>query len=369
MLEAGQHATGLTPGKARALLGRFLFSGEEAEKPLDGPVRRGAPAAVAGDPRPLRCQRPDPRRADQPSRSGEPRGARGGAAGVQRLLLLVSHDRALLDAVGTRTVALEDRPLHSYVGGWPEYVRVREERTAAAAKPAAAAKSARPKRAERPARPRRTKRPRPSGDPDKLEEQIEAAEAALRALEDELSDPAAWATPQKSADATARHERAKRAGRGALHPVGGGRGLTSAASWRPRRLAQMAPPIDAGRVRVALIDEDSGLLTVLDRRFAALALGPRGARIPSRAGPADRDAAPRADRQSCPHRARVHRADRRTRCPAWRCSSAAIRRRSRTASARCAAAPMTGSPSPATRRSWSPGSRRSCAAGAPGRFP
>jgi ATP-binding cassette subfamily F protein 3 len=28
--------TGLTPGKARALLGRFLFSGEEAEKPLDG---------------------------------------------------------------------------------------------------------------------------------------------------------------------------------------------------------------------------------------------------------------------------------------------------------------------------------------------
>ena len=32
----------------------------------------------------------------------------------------------------------------------------------------------------------------------------------------------------------------------------------------------MAPPIDARRVRVALIDEDSGLLTVLDRRFAAL---------------------------------------------------------------------------------------------------
>src|SRR5205807_687662 len=36
VLEATQHATGLTPNKARALLGRFLFSGEEAEKPLDG---------------------------------------------------------------------------------------------------------------------------------------------------------------------------------------------------------------------------------------------------------------------------------------------------------------------------------------------
>ena len=36
VLDATQRATGLTPGKARALLGRFLFSGEDAEKPLDG---------------------------------------------------------------------------------------------------------------------------------------------------------------------------------------------------------------------------------------------------------------------------------------------------------------------------------------------
>ena len=46
-------------------------------------------------------------------------------------ILLVSHDRALLDAVGTRTVAVEDGSLHSYVGGWPEYVRVRDERARA----------------------------------------------------------------------------------------------------------------------------------------------------------------------------------------------------------------------------------------------
>ena len=36
VLEACQRATGLTPNKARALLGRFLFCGEEAEKPLEG---------------------------------------------------------------------------------------------------------------------------------------------------------------------------------------------------------------------------------------------------------------------------------------------------------------------------------------------
>ena len=34
--------------------------------------------------------------------------------------------------------------------------------------------------------------------------------------------------------------------------------------------AEMAPPHDASPIRVALIDDDSGLLTVLDRRFAAL---------------------------------------------------------------------------------------------------
>jgi ATP-binding cassette, subfamily F, member 3 len=36
VLEATQRASGLNPGRARALLGRFLFSGEDAEKPLGG---------------------------------------------------------------------------------------------------------------------------------------------------------------------------------------------------------------------------------------------------------------------------------------------------------------------------------------------
>src|SRR3712207_8575098 len=40
-------------------------------------------------------------------------------------LILVSHDRALLDAVGTRTIALEAGKLRSYEGGWAEYQRVR----------------------------------------------------------------------------------------------------------------------------------------------------------------------------------------------------------------------------------------------------
>ena len=45
---------------------------------------------------------------------------------------------------------------------------------------------------------------------DRLEQEIEQAEAALQALEDELADPAAWVGPDVSARSAARHEEAKR---------------------------------------------------------------------------------------------------------------------------------------------------------------
>jgi hypothetical protein len=80
---------------------------------------------------------------------------------------------------------------------------------------AAAAKGARPAaKPARPARPSRAAATKPiagAREQQRLEREIEAAEASLRALEEELSDPAAWSTPQRSADATARHEQAKRA--------------------------------------------------------------------------------------------------------------------------------------------------------------
>jgi ATP-binding cassette subfamily F protein 3 len=44
-----------------------------------------------------------------------------------------------------------------------------------------------------------------------LEKAIEAAEADLRALEEELADPSAWNDPRSAAKSTARHNEAKRA--------------------------------------------------------------------------------------------------------------------------------------------------------------
>ena len=54
-------------------------------------------------------------------------------------VVLISHDRALLEAVGSRTLVCEDGGLTSYPSGWAEYQRRRDEREAAAgaaAKPA-----------------------------------------------------------------------------------------------------------------------------------------------------------------------------------------------------------------------------------------
>ena len=43
-------------------------------------------------------------------------------------VLIVSHDRALLDAIADRTLAIEDGTIRSYEGGWAEYVAARDER-------------------------------------------------------------------------------------------------------------------------------------------------------------------------------------------------------------------------------------------------
>ena len=124
-------------------------------------------------------------------------------------LLLISHDRALLDAVGTRTIAVEDRTLHSYVGGWPEYVRVREERAELEreAKARAKVKPAKPKPQAAPPRPGGSKNQ--ARQARRLEAEIEQAEAELAAIEEELADPGAWNDPRTAQKSTRRHAAAK----------------------------------------------------------------------------------------------------------------------------------------------------------------
>ncbi len=258
VIEACVKRTGLPRNQARSLLGRFLFSGAEAEKPLDGLsggerqrlllailVTSGANVLILDEPT---------NHLDIESREALEDALRGYAGAI----LLVSHDRALLEAVGTRTVAIHDHGLHSYVGGWPEYLRIRDERRtlglpeppmppprlnplgagrerrdadgraivrslggpgaeAGGAPPAAAggvAKSTNGGKGAGGIAP-----PKPAAGPSKnalkelarLERAAEDADAALAVLEDELAGPEAWATAYASAKSTARHTAAKRA--------------------------------------------------------------------------------------------------------------------------------------------------------------
>jgi ATP-binding cassette, subfamily F, member 3 len=221
VVEAAQRATGLAPNKARALVGRFLFSGEDAEKPLEGlsgGERRRLSLAILmnGTPKP-----PNVLILDEPTNhlDLESREALEDALqAFEGALLLVSHDRALLDAVGTRTVAIEDGSLRSFEGGWPEYVRVREERRAEgldAPKPPPVETIANGKSpAQEAPKPPKRKSAGPSKnrvrEQDRAEREVEAAEAAMKTLEDELADPAAWATKYEAAKSEARHTAAKR---------------------------------------------------------------------------------------------------------------------------------------------------------------
>jgi ATP-binding cassette, subfamily F, member 3 len=212
-LEAAQRATGLTPNKARALLGRFLFSGEEAEKPLDGLSggerrRLSLAVLVASGANTLVLDEPT-NHLDLDAREA----LEDALQAFDGAVLLVSHDRALLDAVGTRTVAFEDGGLRSYEGGWAEFARVREARREVQATAAAAVKQER-----RATKPPGNGRPRSDG-PSKnairrlgdLERDVERKEAALRELEDELGDPTMWSSPTRTERNTKRHAAAKQA--------------------------------------------------------------------------------------------------------------------------------------------------------------
>jgi ATP-binding cassette subfamily F protein 3 len=94
-------------------------------------------------------------------------------------VLLVSHDRALLDAVADRLLAVEDRAIASYPGGWADYVHAQAaDAVAVAPAPAPKVKREKPKR---PAKPK-------ASALELVEGEVERAEARVAELEQKLAE-------------------------------------------------------------------------------------------------------------------------------------------------------------------------------------
>jgi ATP-binding cassette subfamily F protein 3 len=199
VLQCVQTMTGLARPDAQALLGRFLFSGWEVhEKPasvLSGGERRRLALAVtvASGANFLVLDEPT-NHLDLESREA----LEGALDAFPGTVLLVSHDRALLDAIAERTLAIEDGELQSYDGGWAELLRRREERARAEAS------SPEPVEAPKPA-------PKPKARPQrKTPSELARIEAEIAVRESEVAElEAKLAEDWTNVDVLAAHKRSR----------------------------------------------------------------------------------------------------------------------------------------------------------------
>src|SRR3954467_5841742 len=190
VLQCVQRATGLQRPDAQNLLGRFLFSGwTEHEKPvvaLSGGARRRPALPLVGAsgahflvvaPGANFLVRDEPtNHLDLESREA----LEEALEAFPGTVLLVSHDRALLDAAAQRTIAIEARQLNSYAGGWAEYVRARDARESTPPAPPEPVVS-------KPTKKRAPRKPAPS-ELERIEAQIAERETTVADLERRLAD-------------------------------------------------------------------------------------------------------------------------------------------------------------------------------------
>lgn len=200
-VEAVLAVSALSRTQARTLLGGFLFPGEAAEGPLDvlsgGERRRLALAClVAGGGNVLALDEPT-NHFDAESREA----LEAAIEAYEGTVLLISHDRALIDAVATRTISIEDGRLVSRPGGYGALVAAR----AAAAAPAEPVRPERRPSKERPGR-RGAADGRARKEARRLERRIAQLEGELAVLEADLARPEVAADAGRVVEAGRRHQ-------------------------------------------------------------------------------------------------------------------------------------------------------------------
>jgi ATP-binding cassette subfamily F protein 3 len=193
VLACVQSMTGLRRPEAQSLLGRFLFSGWEShEKPVavlsGGERRRLALAVVVASGANFLVLDEPTNHLDLESREA----LEAALENFPATVLLVSHDRALLDAVAERTLAIEAGTIRSYDGGWADYVRASPLWTKSSnvgAVPVSETGLETSRRKPRPERPRPERAlPKRANELEQVEARIAEQEEAVADLERKLAD-------------------------------------------------------------------------------------------------------------------------------------------------------------------------------------
>ncbi len=185
-------------GEARGLLGRFLFSGDDAYKRIE--VLSGGQRSRIALAR-LTLQGANLLVLDEPTNHLDITSQEvleDVLTGFPGTVLLVTHDRYLVDAVATQVWMIDDAELRAYAGNYSAYLAAKAEEEAAAAAAAAASNGAGPvtdaqvhrERAKEERRQRKQIEAR-AAEADRLAELVEAMEQRLAGLGEELSQASA----------------------------------------------------------------------------------------------------------------------------------------------------------------------------------
>jgi ATP-binding cassette subfamily F protein 3 len=205
VLEELGDGSDLGQGQLRAILGRFLFSGDDAFKlvaVLSGGERSRLAFAkmLLQDVNLLLLDEPT-NHLDIPSQEV----LEQALLDFPGAMVLASHDRYLIDRIATKVVAVSDGGIQVHLGNYTQYRERVQQQTRAQEAAAVSAGAPALKRQPSPAQLRRESAAarKQVGD---LEAEIASLEAAVAELAARLADPALYADHKQTQDTIARHE-------------------------------------------------------------------------------------------------------------------------------------------------------------------